>query len=177
MQRFQNAQIQFLSQSRTQSNSDDGPVSNMCEKEIGDTRPDRIESNEGMFLRGRLPRQNDDDALSTDSEVFMGDFGSNNIIGGSGDDSLFGLYGDDILSFSRGSDILDGGNVVDVVDYSDLGRPIVLGKAGIIQKGRNETDIVRDIEVIVGAEGRPNLINVISDDTESEVSIEVNLLT
>ena len=56
-------------------------------------------------------------------------------------------------------------------------RPIVIQNAGVIQKGRGESDLVKDIEKIVGPDGLANLIDATTSDTNSTVSISVDLST
>ena len=96
-------------------------------------------------------------------------------VGGRGSDTLFGTDGDDIFLSSRGSNSIEGGAGIDTVDYSAHRGPITIGTAGTILKGRGQSDIVKDVEVIIGAEGRANRIDVSSVDEESTVSINVDL--
>ncbi|MEM9945030.1 MAG: calcium-binding protein [Cyanobacteria bacterium P01_D01_bin.36] len=83
----------------------------------------------------------------------------NNLINGTGnDDTLLGLGGDDVLFGSSGDDLLNGGEGTDTANYGNFNRAITLKSQGAIEKG-SSTDEILDIESIVGAVGKRNLID------------------
>ena len=99
------------------------------------------------------------------------------ILGDRSDNDMTGTDANDIFLSNQGSDIMDGGLGIDIVDYSAHRKAITLGPAGVIDKGRGESDILKDIEVIVGAEDRPNRIDVSSVGEASSAYLDVDLLT
>ena len=97
------------------------------------------------------------------------------ILGDRSDNEMLGTDGDDTFLSSRGSDIMSGGDGIDIVDYSAHRGAITIGPAGAIDKGRGQSDLLRDIEVIVGAENKPNQIDVSSVGEESSAYLDVDL--
>lgn len=99
------------------------------------------------------------------------------ILGDRSNNEMTGTDANDIFLSSRGSDIMKGGDGIDIVDYSAHRGAITIGPAGAIDKGRGESDLIRDIEVIVGAEDRPNRIDVSSVGEASSAYLDVDLST
>ena len=97
------------------------------------------------------------------------------ILGDRSDNEMLGTDGDDTFLSSRGSDIMTGGEGIDIVNYSAHRGAITIGPAGAIDKGRGQSDLLRDIEVIVGAENKPNQIDVSSVGEESSAYLDVDL--
>jgi len=85
------------------------------------------------------------------------------ITGTDGDDILIGTPGDDRFIASAGDDTITGGNGNDIVDYSDLGQPVIIQPAGF-QKGAIGTDTFKDVvETLIGARGQANSIDATTD--------------
>ena len=99
------------------------------------------------------------------------------ILGDRSDNDMTGTDANDIFLSSQGSDIMDGGRGIDIVDYSAHRGAITLGPAGVIDKGRGERDLLRDIEVVVGAEGQANRVDVSSVGDASSAYLDVDLST
>ena len=99
------------------------------------------------------------------------------ILGDRSNNEMTGTDANDIFLSSRGSDIMKGGDGIDIVDYSAHRGAITIGPAGAIDKGRGESDLLRDIEVIIGAEDRPNRIDVSSVGEASSAYLDVDLST
>ncbi|MEH2281702.1 MAG: calcium-binding protein [Nostoc sp.] len=95
------------------------------------------------------------------------------IIGTDGDDILVGTGGNDRFIASAGNDTISGGNGDDIIDYSDLGQPVIVQPV-VIQKGAIGTDTFKDFfETVIGATGQINSIDATSDSTN--VSIVADL--
>lgn len=108
-----------------------------------------------------------------DDELFGGT-GDDVLDGGNGNDRLFGEGGNDILRGSRGNDLLDGGADQDIADYSDIGQTIVLKPQGVVSKGGGfGQDLIKDVEVIIGASDRRNRID--SSTSGAGASLDVDL--
>ncbi len=107
------------------------------------------------------------------NDQLFGGTGEDVLDGGSGNDQLFGDAGDDVLQGSQGNDILDGGAGTDIADYSALTQAVTLKPRGVITKGGLGTDTIKDVEIILGAQGKRNLIDSSTSDAGS--SIDVNL--
>ncbi len=89
-------------------------------------------------------------------------------------DIVIALGGDDKIIGSFGNDIIVGGTGNDTADYSNLGQAITLEAAGVINKGSFGTDQLYEIETIVGAKGKANLIDG-STANSLTTSFNVNL--
>lgn len=98
----------------------------------------------------------------------------NGLIGNAGNNQMFGLAGNDVFLGSGGNDIMEGGTGFDQVDYSDMGQAITLRAQGVVEKGTLGTDLVSNVEVIIGAVGLNNQIDATSA-FDSPVSISANL--
>ncbi|MEH2026539.1 calcium-binding protein [Nostoc sp.] len=95
------------------------------------------------------------------------------IIGTDGDDILVGTDGNDRFIASAGNDTISGGNGHDIIDYSDLGQPVIVQPV-VIQKGAIGTDTFKDFfETVIAATGQINSIDATSDSTN--VSIVADL--
>jgi Ca2+-binding RTX toxin-like protein len=109
------------------------------------------------------------------NDQLFGGTGDDVLDGGSGNDQVFGDAGDDILQGSQGNDVLDGGAGTDIADYSALTQAVTLKPKGVLTKGSLGTDTIKDVEIILGAQGKRNLIDSSTSDAGS--SIQVNLGT
>jgi Ca2+-binding RTX toxin-like protein len=105
-----------------------------------------------------------------------------NVIGSQSDDfiegsnannTLDGQGGNDLFRATRGSDFVNGGDGFDTVDYSNLATTITLKPAGEIFKGTFGTDTLFRVERIIGATGRPNVVD--AGAVSGGVSLDVNL--
>lgn len=88
-------------------------------------------------------------------------------------DIVIALGGNDRILGSFGNDIFVGGEGKDIADYSKLGQAITLGAAGVINKGSFGTDQIYEIETIIGAKGKTNVIDGTNKSTTT--SLNVNL--
>lgn len=96
------------------------------------------------------------------------------IIGTDGDDILIGTAGDDRIIASAGDDTITGGNGNDIVDYSDLGQPVIIQPAGL-QKGAIGTDTFKDVvETLIGATGQANSIDATTDATNVSIIADLS---
>lgn len=91
-----------------------------------------------------------------------------------GNDVVKGESGDDSLIGGTGYDFLDGGTGSDTADYGNLFQAITLEAVGVVNKGFAGTDIIQNIEKIIGAKGRANAIDG-STGTSTTTSLDVNL--
>ena len=91
------------------------------------------------------------------------------VIGTLNDDQITGDAGDNTFFGSAGNDLLNGGSSgIDTVDYSGLEQAVTLQALGVIDKGSLGQDqiiglgadeLIPSIEVIIGAEGKNNIID------------------
>jgi Ca2+-binding RTX toxin-like protein len=109
---------------------------------------------------------------SGDDQLFGGT-GSDVLDGGFGNDQLFGGTGDDVLQGSQGNDLLDGGAGIDVADYSNLSQAVILKPRGVVTKGSLGRDIVKDVEIILGAQGQRNVIDSSTSDPGSSINVDL----
>lgn len=89
-------------------------------------------------------------------------------------DIAIALGGDDEIFASSGNDILVGGTGKDIANYSKLNQAITLKAGGIVNKGYLGTDQLYEIETIIGAEGKANIIDGFTGKI-STTSMNVNL--
>ncbi|MEL4895296.1 calcium-binding protein [Crocosphaera sp. Alani8] len=102
--------------------------------------------------------------------IFLGDDGvEDTVLGQQGDDTIFVLD-------KTGDNLIDGGSEInhDTVDYSSLNESITLKAQGIIEKASGGTDLLFDIESIVGAVG-PGIVNTIDGSGSGSASLDVDL--
>ena len=91
------------------------------------------------------------------NDVIKGDNGNNVHNGGPGNDTIIG---------SGGNDTVNGGAGLDVLDYSQLGRAIVLETFGT-EKGNGEVDSrAIGFETVIGAVGFDNAIDARSSTSQ-----------
>lgn len=91
------------------------------------------------------------------NDVIKGDNGNNVLNGGPGNDTIIG---------SGGNDTVNGGAGLDVLDYSQLGRAIVLETFGT-EKGNGEVDSrAIGFETVIGAVGFDNAIDARSSTSQ-----------
>lgn len=107
------------------------------------------------------------------SDTLIGGGGKDTIDGGNGSDEIDAENGNDLIIGSSGDDFIDGGNKNDTVDYSRLGEAIALQATGLISKGSLGTDQILNVETIIGATGRTNLIDG-STRTSGSTSFDVD---
>ena len=99
------------------------------------------------------------------NDVIKGDNGNNVLNGGPGNDTIIG---------SGGNDTVNGGAGLDVLDYSQLGRAIVLETFGT-EKGNGEVDSrAIGFETVIGAVGFDNAIDARSS-TSQTASLDIDL--
>ena len=91
-------------------------------------------------------------------------------------DRITGNSEDNIFGGSRGKDVYDGKGGNDTVDYTGLGEAITLERAGIIDKGSQGQDTIKDIETIIGDRGFANAIDG-STGLSGTTAFELNLAT
>ncbi|MEM9271904.1 MAG: hypothetical protein AAGA80_02910 [Cyanobacteria bacterium P01_F01_bin.143] len=94
-------------------------------------------------------------------------------------DRIIGNDLNNILEGHDGNDTLDGGEGYDIVDYTGFGNAITVTPTGIVEKANGKTDLLIDIEEIVGAVGHNNKIDAISagDDAYLDVDLSANRMT
>jgi Ca2+-binding RTX toxin-like protein len=86
-----------------------------------------------------------------------------------------GSIGNRIIGW-LGNDIIDGGGGRDTVDYSALGQAVTLKSRGVIEKGSAGTDQILNVEAIIGARGKVNVIDGTVDDPSSQLTrFDINL--
>ncbi|MBD2280846.1 MAG: hypothetical protein HEQ13_14905 [Dolichospermum sp. DEX189] len=121
---------------------------------------------------------------TANNDTIAGDDGDNNLAGGNGDDILTGNGGNDTVSGGNGNDTLiggigndslDGGANTDTADYSSLTQAITLKPTGVVTKGTAGTDQLVNVENIIGATGRTNIID--ASTATGTATINVNLAT
>ncbi|HYX18243.1 MAG TPA: calcium-binding protein [Nostoc sp.] len=96
------------------------------------------------------------------------------IIGTDEDDILIGTAGNDRIIASAGDDTITGGNGNDIVDYSDLGQPVIIQPAGL-QKGVIGTDTFNDVvETLIGATGQANSIDATTNNTSASIVADLS---
>ncbi|NJN23302.1 MAG: hypothetical protein HC810_01400 [Acaryochloridaceae cyanobacterium RL_2_7] len=91
-------------------------------------------------------------------------------------DRILGLGGNDTVIASIGDDTLDGGAGLNTADYSGLNAVITFESGQTVRKRGRGTDLVRDIDIIIGAEGQDNTISGRST-RDSDVPSFNNLLS
>ncbi len=85
-------------------------------------------------------------------DVLGGDDGANRLSGSGGDDRLSGRGGNDVLEGGAGADRLDGGLGVDTVSYSGSDEAVTVDlKAGTVEGGHAEGDVIVDVENVLGS--------------------------
>ncbi|MGB5793440.1 beta strand repeat-containing protein, partial [Poseidonibacter sp.] len=103
----------------------------------------------------------------SESNILNGKAGNDTLLGEAGNDSLLGEEGDDTLSGGKGNDYIDGGENSeingDTVDYSylnndSLGVNVNLSNKTAIDLNNNNTDIVRNIENVIGTNNNDIII-------------------
>ncbi|MEM9946156.1 MAG: calcium-binding protein [Cyanobacteria bacterium P01_D01_bin.36] len=81
------------------------------------------------------------------------------VTGTSNNDSIAGNGADNVFTGSRGNDTYNGKGGFDTVDYTGLGKAVVLERAGTINKGSAGTDQIENIQAIIGDKGEENAID------------------
>lgn len=95
-------------------------------------------------------------------------------IGTPGNDNLVGTNGNDFFVASAGNDRMDGNGGSDTADYSTLTEAVTILPQGRISKGGGQgTDTISEIERIIGASGKTNVID--ANSSTGGASISVNL--
>jgi Ca2+-binding RTX toxin-like protein len=121
---------------------------------------------------------------TANNDTITGNDHDNNLAGGNGDDILTGNGGNDTVSGGTGNDTLiggtgndslDGGTGNDTADYSSIGQAITLKQTGVVTKGTAGTDQLVNVENIIGATGRTNIID--ASTATGTATINVNLAT
>ncbi len=88
---------------------------------------------------------------NTHGQMVAGNNGANRLDGAGGDDSLYGHGGDDVLIGGLGADLLDGGLGFDTADYSGATSGVSVNLLLQSASGGAGTDVIRDIERVVGS--------------------------
>ena len=96
-----------------------------------------------------------------------------NVSGTNQDDTIVGDFQNNILEGYDGNDTLDGGDGYDTVDYSIFDQAVTITPTGIVEKANGQTDLLIDIEKIVGAVGQDNTVDAIS--ATNNISLDVDL--
>ena len=97
------------------------------------------------------------------NDFVFGNDGNDLLFGGAGNDTLNGGTGNDtFIIFGRGNNTIDGGADNDIVDYSELRRAINLKNIDVVDKGRNGTDTLTNIETIIAPILNPNLTSAVN---------------
>jgi Ca2+-binding RTX toxin-like protein len=110
---------------------------------------------------------------SSGDDTLYGNAENDNLYGGTGNDKLYGGRGRDKLVGGTGNDTLDGGAGFDTADYRNLGQAITMLPQGQMAVGSGDTDLLVDIERVVGATGLLNAID--GSSTTGAASMTVNL--
>ncbi|MBD2772633.1 calcium-binding protein [Iningainema tapete] len=98
--------------------------------------------------------------------VFNGTDGNNNFVGTSGNDIFIG---------SAGNDRFDGNGGSDIADYSALNQAVTILPQGRISKGGGlGTDTISEIERIIGAIDKTNVIDASSSAGGASISVNLN---
>ena len=96
-----------------------------------------------------------------------------NVSGTNQDDTIVGDFQNNILEGYDGNDTLDGGDGYDTVDYTGFGQAVTILPTGIVEKANGNSDLLIDIEKIVGAVGQDNTVDAIS--ATNNISLDVDL--
>ncbi len=103
---------------------------------------------------------------------------ANRLDGGAGNDSLFGSAGDDVLLASLGDDLLDGGDGSDTVvfagAYGSYSYTYSENVGFNFYSTVSGSDIVRDMEIFVFADGSKTLSQLLGSALRSQVSISAD---
>lgn len=92
--------------------------------------------------------------------VVVGTNNSEFVFGTNSNNELYGLGGNDTLRGFAGNDFMSGGAGFDTVDYSGLGRAVIILPGGVISKNGLGTDRLDfSVERIVGTAGQANTID------------------
>lgn len=95
-------------------------------------------------------------------------------------DIMIGNNDNNILEGHGGNDTLDGGVGYDIVDYTRFDQAVTLRPMGVVEKANGQSDLLVDIEKIIGAVGQDNKIDAISasgDTVYLDVDLSANRLT
>ncbi|ELS02067.1 hypothetical protein Xen7305DRAFT_00017780, partial [Xenococcus sp. PCC 7305] len=95
-------------------------------------------------------------------------------------DRMIGNDDNNILEGYDGSDTLDGGAGYDTVDYTDFGQAVTLTPSGIVEKANGHSDLLINVEKIVGAVGQDNKLDALSASGDSvylDADLSTNRLT
>lgn len=101
------------------------------------------------------------DGVSADDAIF-GKGGNDILLGGLGRDILDGGAGDDRLDGGLGEDLLNGGAGLDTATYATLKVAVTAdlgaGTATYLNKATTETDLLVDVENLIGGSGHDRLV-------------------
>ena len=108
--------------------------------------------------------------------IIRGTSGSETLNGTAENDRIAGRGGDDTIIATIGDDTLNGGTGSNTADYSGLNTVITFESGRTIRKRGRGTDLVRDIDTIIGAADQTNTISGRST-RDSDVPSFNNLLS
>ncbi len=150
-----------------------------------------VPKSQGRFLRRTiigtpnrdfLPGTNASDFIAglAGNDIILAQGGNDFILAGSGDDVAFGQGGNDTFfqgsgrfADGSGNDFLIGGDGLDTADYSQLGQAITLMPEGTILKGRAGTDVLFQVESVIGARGQANAIDAATAGGSTSIDVDL----
>lgn len=152
------------------------PGTNTLEFAIADEQDDVVDS--AIFIAGDVTVENQPlnpvigspnviEVFGTDrNEEFIGSDGNDGITGNDLDNTILGRSGIDVIDGQAGDDFIDGGGDADTVVYQfDVAGVTVDLSAGSATDGFGDSDVLIDIENIIGSEFNDRLIG--GDDANS----------
>jgi Ca2+-binding RTX toxin-like protein len=125
-----------------------------------------------------IQSDNNQDSRISNSQVGVkvtGTRGPDILNGSDGNDTLKALGGNDTIFGSLGQDKVNGGADSDTVDYGFINGTVTLFPQGILNNGDPQNSQLKDIETIIGAAGKPNLIDASAVTSSLGATLDVNL--
>lgn len=99
------------------------------------------------------------------------------INGSDGNDNLIALGGNDTIFGSLGQDTVDGGAGRDTIDYSSVNGTVTLFPQGLLNNGDPQNSQLINMETIIAAAGKPNVIDASAVTTDLGATLDINLGT
>ncbi len=105
----------------------------------------------------------------------IGTLGDDDIKGDAQSNELSGLAGDDTIRGTDGDDIIDGGEDFDTLAYNGLNQAVTLTSNGVILKEGGGTDLITNIERIVGDNGNAGVVGTVNtiDGTVADPATQI----
>lgn len=122
-------------------------------------------------------------ALTINGIPYLGSvsFGVTNFVdvrGTANGDIITGSTLDNRFFGSAGNDVYNGGAGFDTLDYTTLGTAVTLTSQGFVDKGALGTDVISNVEAILGATGLNNVIDgTVAVPATQTTSFDVDLAT